>query len=191
MPDHGLAVDENHVPAVERRRALAYRQKLGACEAEQHENEQFRKQPVHSSSSVNGFCRGRVWMQTALQEPGQGTGPGPDSKRPSVPAPGASSQAMLRPVQRGMPMPNDSVGGRPRAIKAHRRAHATWAGAAGMLAALMLAATSAAAADGVRVDDQGGGRYSLTTTLVDTTDPAHGQLAIVPKAEELCEIGRA
>lgn len=83
-------------------------------------------------------------------------------------------------------MPNDSVGGRSRAIKAHTRAHAAWAGAAGMLAALMLAATSAAATDGVRVEDQGGGRYSLTTTLVDTTDPAHGQLAIVPKAEELC-----
>src|SRR3546814_10078848 len=38
----------------------------------------------------------------------------------------------------------------------------------------------------VHVDDHGGGRYTLTTTLDGTTDPAHGQLAIVPTAEELC-----
>src|SRR3546814_473583 len=40
--------------------------------------------------------------------------------------------------------------------------------------------------DAVHVDDHGGGRYTLTTTLDGTTDPAHGQLAIVPTAEELC-----
>src|SRR3546814_5174441 len=42
------------------------------------------------------------------------------------------------------------------------------------------------AGDAVHVDDHGGGRYTLTTTLDGTTDPAHGQLAIVPTAEELC-----
>src|SRR3546814_3321358 len=40
--------------------------------------------------------------------------------------------------------------------------------------------------DAVHVDDHGGGRYTLTTTLDCTTDPAHGQLAIVPTAAELC-----
>src|SRR3546814_2722841 len=34
------------------------------------------------------------------------------------------------------------------------------------------------AGDAVHVDDHGGGRYTLTTTLDGTTDPAHGQLAI-------------
>src|SRR3546814_625272 len=42
------------------------------------------------------------------------------------------------------------------------------------------------AGDAGQVDDHGGGRYTLTTTLDGTTDPAHGQLAIVPTAEELC-----
>ncbi|WP_169447725.1 DUF4019 domain-containing protein [Luteimonas mephitis] len=45
---------------------------------------------------------------------------------------------------------------------------------------------AACAADAVHVDDHGGGRYTLTTTLSGTTDPAHGQLAIVPTAEALC-----
>lgn len=45
---------------------------------------------------------------------------------------------------------------------------------------------AASAADAVHVEDHGGGRYTLTTTLGGTTDPAHGQLAIVPTAEELC-----
>ncbi|RYG38588.1 MAG: DUF4019 domain-containing protein [Burkholderiales bacterium] len=47
-----------------------------------------------------------------------------------------------------------------------------------------LGATSAQ--DRTQVEDHGGGRYTLTTTLTATTDPMHGQLAIVPKAEALC-----
>jgi hypothetical protein len=54
-----------------------------------------------------------------------------------------------------------------------------------LLASLVLPG-AACAADAVHVDDHGGGRYTLTTTLSGTTDPAHGQLAIVPTAEELC-----
>lgn len=63
---------------------------------------------------------------------------------------------------------------------------ASRSGIAQLLAALWLCAASATAADVVRVEDRGNGRYTLTTTLSDTTDPMHGQLAIVPKAEELC-----
>ena len=55
------------------------------------------------------------------------------------------------------------------------------------LAALLLSSLGAAAADGnVQVHDHGGGRYTLTTTLEATTDPTHGQFAIVPTAEALC-----
>lgn len=79
-------------------------------------------------------------------------------------------------------MAKNSAGGRQRVIEAY----APWPGAAGTLAVLILCAATAAAADGVRVEDHGGGRYTLTAILADTTDPAHGQLAIVPRAEELC-----
>jgi len=54
-----------------------------------------------------------------------------------------------------------------------------------LLASLILPGATSAV-DAVHVDDHGGGRYTLTTTLSGTTDPAHGQLAIVPTAEELC-----
>ena len=54
------------------------------------------------------------------------------------------------------------------------------------LAALLSTAALASGSDVVHVEDLGGGRYTLTTTLANTTDPAHGQLAIVPKAEDLC-----
>lgn len=53
-----------------------------------------------------------------------------------------------------------------------------------LLALLLPVSTSAA--DLVHVDDHGGERYTLSTTLADTTDPARGYLAILPKAEELC-----
>ncbi len=54
------------------------------------------------------------------------------------------------------------------------------------VAALLSILGSASAGERVQVQDHGDGRYTLTTTLAATTDPAHGQLAIVPKAEELC-----
>src|SRR3546814_13256683 len=41
------------------------------------------------------------------------------------------------------------------------------------------------AGDAVHVDDHGGGRYTLTTTMDGTTAPAHGQLALLPTAEAL------
>ncbi len=53
-------------------------------------------------------------------------------------------------------------------------------------AVLLSTSASAAGKDGVQVEDHGNGRYALTTTLAGTTDPAHGQLALVPRAEELC-----
>lgn len=52
--------------------------------------------------------------------------------------------------------------------------------------ALLSTLASASADERVQVQDHGNGRYTLTTTLAATADPAHGQLAIVPKAEELC-----
>lgn len=64
--------------------------------------------------------------------------------------------------------------------KAHPRARIAL-----LLASLALPA-AIGAAEVVHVEDHGSGHYTLTTTLSDTTDPAHGQLAIVPKAEELC-----
>src|SRR5690606_36412651 len=54
-----------------------------------------------------------------------------------------------------------------------------------LLASLALPG-AASAADDVHVEDRGGGQYTLTTTLDGTTDPSHGQLAIVPTAEALC-----
>lgn len=51
---------------------------------------------------------------------------------------------------------------------------------------VFLAFGAANAADAVHVEDHGAGRYTLTTTLSGTTDPAHGQFAIVPTAEALC-----
>ena len=42
------------------------------------------------------------------------------------------------------------------------------------------------AAEPVQVEDHGNGRYTLSATQEGTTDPTHGQLAIVPNAEELC-----
>src|SRR3546814_6713537 len=42
------------------------------------------------------------------------------------------------------------------------------------------------AGDAVHVDDHDGERYTLTKTLDGTTDHAHGQLAIVPTAEQRC-----
>jgi hypothetical protein len=56
----------------------------------------------------------------------------------------------------------------------------------GLAALLLLALGPAWAQDTVMVEDHGNGRYTLTTTLAATTNPEHGQLAIVPKAEELC-----
>src|SRR3546814_15053776 len=44
------------------------------------------------------------------------------------------------------------------------------------------------AGDAVHVDDHGGGRYPLTTTLDGTTEPAHGPLAIVPPASQLSPV---
>src|SRR3546814_11219075 len=41
------------------------------------------------------------------------------------------------------------------------------------------------AGDAVHVADHGGGRYTLTTTLDGTADPAHAQFAIVPTADDL------
>ena len=57
---------------------------------------------------------------------------------------------------------------------------------ASVAATLLAVISSASAGEQVQVETHGGGRYTLATTLKDTTDPAHGQLAIVPKAEELC-----
>lgn len=54
------------------------------------------------------------------------------------------------------------------------------------LALVGLAPPTAIAADVVSVVHHGDGRYTLSTTLAGTTNPAHGQIAIVPTAEELC-----
>lgn len=58
--------------------------------------------------------------------------------------------------------------------------------AACMTTLLLSVLGSASADEQVLVQAHGGGRYTLTTTLAATVDPTHGQLAIVPKAEELC-----
>src|SRR5690606_21901390 len=55
-----------------------------------------------------------------------------------------------------------------------------------LLLAVLALPGATSAADAVHVEHHGDGRYTLTTTLSGTTDPAHGQLAIVPAAEELC-----
>jgi hypothetical protein len=48
VPAFRLAVVEDDVPVVERRIAFAGGKKCcGACEAEKHEDEQLRRQPVH------------------------------------------------------------------------------------------------------------------------------------------------
>ena len=58
--------------------------------------------------------------------------------------------------------------------------------AASVTAVLLSTFGLASADEKVQVQEHGRGRYTLSTTLAATTDPAHGQLAIVPKAEELC-----
>lgn len=58
---------------------------------------------------------------------------------------------------------------------------------AACVAAFLLSIPGPACADGkVQVQHHGSGRYTLTTRLAATTDPTHGQLAIVPQAEALC-----
>ena len=55
-----------------------------------------------------------------------------------------------------------------------------------ILGLLPLSVGAASAEERVAVTDHGGGHYTLTTTLAETVDPSHGQLAVVPTAEALC-----
>lgn len=55
-----------------------------------------------------------------------------------------------------------------------------------MIASLAIAPVLADPPDGVVVRDLGEGRYELRVILAQTADPAHGQLAISPRANEFC-----
>src|SRR5687768_10022922 len=52
--------------------------------------------------------------------------------------------------------------------------------------ALLASPAFAGDAQDVQVKQRGEGRFELTVTLPDTTDPSNGQPALMPKAVELC-----
>lgn len=77
-------------------------------------------------------------------------------------------------------MSTEAVNAQSAASQQVAQAHVAWA------LTLLALPSMICATDVVLVQEHGSALYTLSTTLTGTTDPTHGHMVIVPKAEELC-----